>query len=463
MSASQAASPRRGDVARDGTRLAAGESVNRGKRNSYLIETRRQHMATHLIGTILATSANLAILYDADFPLWRIGALAASFVVFMSVQALIIQRTDRGESLDRSFTIINAIAQLHMSFAATLTGGLHSPFTPSLTLGVMLAFIFFGPGRPSSTTMVGFLGMLIGIMAVLPEAALGPPLPNAHYALLAMMTIGWSLFMIQSFLVKLSDATVRASCAISDLRADRVADAEAQARRLQSVGAKVAHELKNPLAAIKGLVQLVARAPDSPKTRERLTVVESEVDRMEAILREYLSFARPLEDLQVLPIDLAAITADAASVLSGRLEQGRITVASELDPAPLAGDPRRLKEALINLLANAIEATPGGGRIQIATAARPGGGARLEITDSGRGIRPEDLGRIGTSFFTTRAAGTGLGVVLAVGVVAQHGGAIEIASEHGHGTRVTIELPAEPGPPRPTTLTTRVVRARAAS
>ena len=123
MSASQAASPRRGDVARDGTRLAAGESVNRGKRNSYLIETRRQHMATHLIGTILATSANLAILYDADFPLWRIGALAASFVVFMSVQAFIIQRTDRGESLDRSFTIINAIAQLHMSFAATLTGG----------------------------------------------------------------------------------------------------------------------------------------------------------------------------------------------------------------------------------------------------------------------------------------------------------------------------------------------------
>ncbi|MCE9573304.1 MAG: sensor histidine kinase [Deltaproteobacteria bacterium] len=437
--------------------------MNRGQRNSYLIEGKRQHTATHLIGTTLATSINFGILYDAGFPLWRIGALALSFLVFMSVQWLIIHRTAHGESLDRSFTIINSIAQLHMSFAATLTGGLHSPFTPSLALGAMLAFIFFGPRRPSSTTMVGLLGVLIAIMAVLPQSALGPPLPNAHYALLAVSTIGWSLFMIHSFLVKLSDATVRATCAISDLRADRVADAEAQARRLQSVGAKVAHELKNPLAAIKGLVQLVARAPESPKTKERLAVVESEVDRMEAILREYLSFARPLEDLQVLPIDLAAITADAASVLSGRLEQGRIAVEAALDPAPLAGDARRLKEALINLLANAIEATPAGGRIRIATMPRPCGGVRLEISDTGRGIRPEDLGRLGTSFFTTRAAGTGLGVVLAVGVIAQHGGAIEIASEHGHGTQVTIELPAEPRQATTTPLTTRAVRARAAS
>jgi signal transduction histidine kinase len=435
--------------------------VNRGQRNSYLVERKRRHAATHLGGTALATAINIAILSDGGFPAWRMAAMAASLVLFLSVQMVIVLRTNQGEFLDRSFTIINCVAQLHMSFAATLTGGLHSPFTPSLALGAMFSFIYFGPHRQSSI-LIGFLGVLIGVMALLPVSVLGPALPNTHYALLAIITIAWTLFMIQSFLVKMSDATIRASCAISDLRADRVADAEAQARRLQSVGAKVAHELKNPLAAIKGLVQLVARSPESPKTKERLAVVESEVDRMEAILREYLSFARPLEDLQVLPIDLAIITADATGVLSGRLEQSRITLDSELEPAPMAGDARRLKEALINLLANAIEATPAGGQIRIATAPRPGGGARLEIHDTGRGIRAEDLERIGTSFFTTRASGTGLGVVLAVGVVAQHGGAIEIASDHGHGTHVTIELPAEPRPATNTTLTTRATRAQPA-
>ena len=82
------------------------------------------------------------------------------------------------------------------------------------------------------------------------------------------------------------------------LREERLAEAEAQLRRLQSVGAKVAHELKNPLASIKGLCQLVARTPESERTQERLAVVASEIARMETILDEYLSFSRPLEDLK---------------------------------------------------------------------------------------------------------------------------------------------------------------------
>jgi signal transduction histidine kinase len=222
-----------------------------------------------------------------------------------------------------------------------------------------------------------------------------------------------------------------------------VSEAEAQLRRLQSVGAKVAHELKNPLASIKGLCQLVARAPDSERTQERLAVVASEISRMETILNEYLSFSRPLEDLKPEPTDLAAIARDVLNVLAGRAEQAGVTLSLEGMTTQVQGDSRRLKEALINLVANAIEATPHAGHVTLRIRSSSAG-VTLEVRDSGRGIPPEDLERLGTSFFTTRPNGTGLGVVLAQGVINQHGGTLTYASTVGIGTTATITLPGKP-------------------
>jgi signal transduction histidine kinase len=119
-----------------------------------------------------------------------------------------------------------------------------------------------------------------------------------------------------------------------------------------------------------------------------------------------------------------------------------VTLALDGTAIQVQGDPRRLKEALINLVANAIEATPTGGNVQLRV--RNGGGnVTLEVKDSGRGINPDDLERLGTSFFTTRPNGTGLGVVLAQGVITQHGGSLSYASRVGHGTTATISLPGK--------------------
>jgi signal transduction histidine kinase len=216
----------------------------------------------------------------------------------------------------------------------------------------------------------------------------------------------------------------------------------AQLRRLQSVGAKVAHELKNPLASIKGLCQLVARTPESERTQERLAVVASEISRMETILNEYLSFSRPLEDLIPETLDLSAVARDVLDVLAGRADQAGVTLDMEGGATPVKGDPRRLKEALINLVSNAIEATPNGGRVLL-RARTSATGITLEVKDSGRGISSEDLERLGTSFFTTRPNGTGLGVVLAQGVITQHGGTLDYKSTVGQGTTATIILPMQ--------------------
>src|SRR5204862_4606401 len=107
--------------------------------------------------------------------------------------------------------------------------------------------------------------------------------------------------------------------------------------------------------------------------------------------------------------------------------------------------------ALINLVSNAIEATPSGGSVALRVRGT-GAGVQLDVRDSGRGISPEDLERLGTSFFTTRVNGTGLGVVLAQGVITQHGGSLAYVSTVGKGTTATIMLPlqtaARPEPAR---------------
>jgi signal transduction histidine kinase len=283
-------------------------------------------------------------------------------------------------------------------------------------------------------------GLLVIAMVALPSEVVGPALPTAHYTTTVVIALAWNLYMLHLLVGKLSVVANRAGESISCLREERLSDAEARLHRLQSVGAKVAHELKNPLASIKGLCQLVSRTPESERTADRLAVVASEITRMETILAEYLSFSRPLEDIVPESIDLNALARDVSDVLDGRAVQAGVTLSVEGKSKSVTGDPRRLKEALINLVMNAIEATPSGG--SVALKIRDGAeSAILEVRDSGRGIKPEELERLGTSFYTTRPDGTGLGVVLAQGVITQHGGSLAYTSTVGKGTTVTITLP----------------------
>jgi two-component system, NtrC family, sensor histidine kinase HydH len=213
-------------------------------------------------------------------------------------------------------------------------------------------------------------------------------------------------------------------------------------RELEQMGLKVAHELKNPLTALKALVQLGLRNPAEGPSHDRLALLEREVTRMQEILRSYLSSGRPLEELAPARVHLGPLVSDTLRVLSARAQAARVRLSSRGD-ALVEGDPRRLEEALLNLVANAIEATPPGGEVVVEV--RPGAD-RIEIVvrDTGCGIAPETLRRLGTPFFTTREEGTGLGVALARSVIARHGGSLRYESEPGKGTTVTAKLPGRP-------------------
>jgi signal transduction histidine kinase len=218
-------------------------------------------------------------------------------------------------------------------------------------------------------------------------------------------------------------------------------EAASRRRGLETIAAKLAHELKNPLAAIKSLVQLEASSgPRDARSRRRFDVMASEVARMETILRDYLTFSRPLEELDLDDVNVASVVDDVIAVLAGRADVAGVRLGQAGVPGVIRADPRRLKEALINLTANAIEATPAGGSVNLRYDL-DGEDLRLAIRDSGAGMTPAVATRVGTPFFTTRAEGTGLGVLIARSAIAQHGGTLQFASRPGGGTAALITLP----------------------
>lgn len=435
-----------------GTRMAhaqgvpATDAVWRNHRDQFFLRQARKTSKVMSVIGCLVFLATLVIFINADYPSWRIVASVAVYCAFVGGHRLVIRQTHEAGRVEQAFIKMNVMAQLLVVGQAGLTGGVHSPFLPGTLIPAIVSLLFFGPQSVSRWIALGN-GLFIIAMASLPQEIVGPALPSTSYSIAIMISLGWNIFMLHLLVGKLSQIASETSEEFDCLREERLGDAEAQLRRLQSVGAKVAHELKNPLASIKGLCQLVSRTPESERTQERLSVVASEISRMETILNEYLSFSRPLEDLKPEKLDVVELSRDVLEVLAGRADQAGVALALEGAGTNVEGDPRRLKEALINLVSNAIEATPNGGAVTLRV--RNGGpDAIVEVEDTGRGISADDLNRLGTSFFTTRPNGTGLGVVLAQSVITQHGGTLAYRSTVGRGTVATIKLPcgATPAP-----------------
>jgi signal transduction histidine kinase len=381
-----------------------------------------------------------ALLWAAGFPLPRIAAILAVQILLLGYYALEAARSRRTPAGPRALFVSHLVFLTGHAVIVTLTGGFASPLWPALVCATMGTVYTFGRSRESAITL-GYAALVVIAVALLPAELTGPPIARPFHVALAAWSILFALFLLRASAYALHDAHRRTGETLDKMREDVIEAAEARQRSLEMIGSKVAHELKNPLAAIKGLVQLLARGDASPRGRARLEVIDGEVARMEGILRDYLSFSRPLEDLRPQEVDLAALADDVVAVLEARAEAAGVGLARAGEGAAVAADPRRLKEALLNLVANAIEATPRGGRVEIALAARDGG-ADVVVRDTGRGIKTEDLPRVGTPFFTTREGGTGLGVVLARAVVRQHGGDLAIESEIGRGTTVRFHLPA---------------------
>ena len=385
----------------------------------------------------------LFVLWKAGFPTWRLGAVALIYGLSTVHHAAMSMRAHCRAVDERTIFVSHMFSLVAQGAVFALTGGLASPLLPSVLgphVGTLLAF-----GRSRESVIASaILVTMVGGLAMLPASwvSIAPVYP--YNVALACMSILFAMYFLGTAIIELTDTYLRAGEVLERMREDVVCQTATRAKSLEQIGAKVAHELKNPLAAIKGLVQLLERKERDERSRERLSVIAEEVTRMEGILRDYLSFSRPLEDLKPEDVELGSLVDEVLAVLEARAEVAEVSLTRAGGAVTLSADPRRLKEALLNLVANAIEATPAHGSVTVALRGS-GDDASLEIRDTGRGIPADVLARVGTPFFTTRREGTGLGVVLARAVVQHHGGELSFASTEGRGTTVTLTLPRVAG------------------
>ncbi len=230
------------------------------------------------------------------------------------------------------------------------------------------------------------------------------------------------------------------------------------AEKLAAVGtmtAGLSHEIRNPLNAaalqLSVLERRVHRLPreTQPGLLEPLTLVKDEIRRLDHILEDFLQFARPREFL-ARPVDIVSVVSRVLDLLGGEAERRGIRLERELDPVPqVAGDEERLRQVLVNLGLNALEAVRDGGLVRVScrleppAADRPGGGPEvaIRIDDDGSGVPPDTRDRIFEPFFTTKAKGSGLGLSIVHAIVTQHGGRIGVEDSPEGGARFVLILP----------------------
>jgi len=233
-------------------------------------------------------------------------------------------------------------------------------------------------------------------------------------------------------------------------------------RALGEMASGVAHDFNNLLASILGRAQLLLRKVEDPKLRQWLEVIERAATDGAQTVRRIQEFARIRRDQPFVPVDLNRVVKEALEVTQSRWGQEAqsqgvtIEVTTTLDPIPqIAGDPAELREALTNLVLNAVDAMPEGGTLSLTTRVEAGD-VVVKVSDTGAGISEAVQRQIFDPFFTTKGPkGTGLGLSITYGIVSRHGGLIAVESAEGQGATFSLTFPvseAEPEPPSPPAL-----------
>ena len=386
----------------------------------------------------------------------------------------------RGESAGRAFVQAAAVAVVAITFAVRIatndwrfrvgsfvlgvlgyfaflatTGGLASPLL--VTGAVTMAAAAIKLPEPPWLRQVVFAVFLLGFIALaaLSRSAVGlldGPLavingsPSPEYVGIAVLAAAFAMTGVYGIGCAMTRGYERAALELAERREELCSENEDRTRALEGMAARLAHEVKNPLAAIRALSTHMARNATDVKTSERLAIVAAEADRLQSIVEGFLSFSRGLDDLNLSQVNPYEVARELAVLLETRAAEAGIVLDVSGDPAVvLDADARKLRQVLLNVVLNAIQASPQGATVRVAVASARDG-ARITVEDGGVGMTPEVLERIRKPYFTTKEGGTGLGVAVARGLVEQHGGRLEFKSATGKGTTVIITFPMKATP-----------------
>jgi signal transduction histidine kinase len=330
-----------------------------------------------------------------------------------------------------------------------VTGGLDSPF-----IGMSVALAAYMGGQAASLSLVFLQSALMWGIGLLQIAGFPPQLmprifggaEHAHTPALVLTTAALQTFVcffayfVGRMLRHGYDVAMAESVRARD---EMVRQGAAHAAGLQSVCGEISHELKNPLATVRGLVELMALDAPKPRDAERLAVVLREAVRMQASLDELLNLARPLSPLDLAPVDLEALRAEVCSLHEGMGAAAGVTLAAPARAdghSAVRGDYRKLRQVLVNLVQNAIEASVRGATVTVTVRDREDGVA-IDVEDEGVGIEAAVSDRAFEPGVTTKARGNGLGLTIARSIARQHGGDVVLRSRAPRGCVAVLALP----------------------
>ena len=306
----------------------------------------------------------------------------------------------------------------------------------------------------------GVLAALVTSLAYIPHIytvwAGNPAYARSQYVEVAMFYVAGLL--VGSLAERQQRLTLRYRRAAESLETalGRLRESQEHLRRaerlsvLGEVAAGLAHEIRTPLAGLKGALEIISsRVAAGTPEAEFSGLGERELNRLDRLVSDFLAYARPRRpDLR--DATLGELIEHGAALLRPRAESRRVVLEVER-PAPnpaVRVDPGQMQEVLMNVLSNAIDASPPGGRVRVHETADPEWNV-IEVIDEGSGIDPEHRPRIFEPFFTTKDKGTGLGLAIASRIVSAHGGEIDARPNAGRGTTVRIRLPLAASPREP--------------
>jgi len=261
----------------------------------------------------------------------------------------------------------------------------------------------------------------------------------------------WSEGYSAEEILAMQEVAARASTVLANVRSFEAMEEQKRLAALGAMSAGLAHEIRNPLAGLKGAAQVLQSDELPEESQEMLQVIVDEAERLDVVVSQFLDYARPFE-LHAQPEVLNALVTHAVTLLRAqglpegvRLEE---ELSGELPAIPL--DATRITQVILNLLQNAVQAMAEGGVLTVTTALRTDRTgdrwAELVVTDTGEGIDEAVLEQLFVPFFTTKPGGTGLGLAICERIARAHGGELDITSSRPGGTTATLRLPTVPGP-----------------
>jgi signal transduction histidine kinase len=238
-----------------------------------------------------------------------------------------------------------------------------------------------------------------------------------------------------------SESHERKTAALESSRRELVRSERAAAAG--QMAAAMAHEVRNPLTGAKMTLEMLLAEEQRAGPAEELRAVLDELRRLELVVDELVSYARPSPPV-LARVDAAELAGEVLGLLRRQLEHAHVRAAVRAEPgAPAArADRGKLKQVLVNLVLNAMQAQPRGGEVEVRVL--PAGEARLalEVADRGPGVRPADLEKIFAPFYTTKPGGAGLGLAVSRSIAEEHGGNLSCRAGEGGGAVFRLELPA---------------------